>query len=131
MKRRSKVLVATLTMATLLFVGCGKDETDVKPTEVPVATEAPTEAPEPTATPEPTPSPTPAPKAASEWLSEMTLTDTMKPLGTDTPLMTQRFGADPCALVYDGRVYIYMTADRINWMHPETQRTTVIPKSVL
>ncbi len=113
MKRRSKVLVATLTMATMLFVACGTDETDAKPTEVPVATEAPTEAPEPTATPEPTPSPTPAPKAVSEWLSEMTLAETMKPLGTDTPLMTQRFGADPCALVYDGRVYIYMTADRI------------------
>jgi len=113
MKRRSKVLVATLTMATLLFVGCGKDETDVKPTEVPVATEAPTATPEPTATQEPTPSPTPAPKQVSEWLSEMTLAKTMKPLGTDTPLMTQRFGADPCALVYDGRVYIYMTADRI------------------
>ncbi len=115
MKRRSKVLVATLTMASMLFVACGTDETDVKPTEVPVATEAPTEAPEPTATPEPTPSPTPAPKQVSEWFSEMTLAETMKPLGTDTPLMTQRFGADPCALVYDGRVYIYMTGDRIEY----------------
>ena len=27
------------------------------------------------------------------------------------PVMTHTFGADPCALVYDGRVYIYMTAD--------------------
>lgn len=27
------------------------------------------------------------------------------------PLMTQRFGADPYAMVYDGRVYLYMTAD--------------------
>ncbi|MDE7297519.1 MAG: family 43 glycosylhydrolase, partial [Lachnospiraceae bacterium] len=25
--------------------------------------------------------------------------------------MTQRFGADPYALVYDGRVYLYMTGD--------------------
>ncbi|MBQ8548325.1 MAG: family 43 glycosylhydrolase [Lachnospiraceae bacterium] len=45
----------------------------------------------------------------------MTMAETMKPLGTDTPLMTQRFGADPCALVYDGRVYIYMTGDRIEY----------------
>lgn len=29
------------------------------------------------------------------------------------PLMTQRFGADPYALVYEGRVYIYMTGDVI------------------
>ncbi|MBR2407640.1 MAG: family 43 glycosylhydrolase [Lachnospiraceae bacterium] len=29
--------------------------------------------------------------------------------------MTQRFGADPCALVYDGRVYIYMTADTVEY----------------
>lgn len=31
----------------------------------------------------------------------------------NNPLMTQRFGADPYALVYDGRVYIYMTGDVI------------------
>ncbi len=28
------------------------------------------------------------------------------------PVMVQRFGADPYALVYDGRVYIYMTGDK-------------------
>ncbi len=28
------------------------------------------------------------------------------------PVMTQRFGADPYALVYDGRVYLYMTGDK-------------------
>ncbi len=115
MKRRSKVLVATLTMTAMLLTACGAEETDVKPTEAPVATEAPEVPPEPTVTPEPTATPTPAPKAVSEWLSEMTLAETMKPLGTDTPLMTQRFGADPCALVYDGRVYIYMTGDRIEY----------------
>ncbi|MDE6363648.1 MAG: family 43 glycosylhydrolase [Lachnospiraceae bacterium] len=27
------------------------------------------------------------------------------------PVMTQRFGADPYVLVYDGRVYLYMTGD--------------------
>lgn len=29
----------------------------------------------------------------------------------NNPVMTQRFGADPYALVYDGRVYLYMTGD--------------------
>ncbi len=29
----------------------------------------------------------------------------------NNPIMLQRFGADPYAMVYDGRVYIYMTGD--------------------
>ena len=29
------------------------------------------------------------------------------------PVMTQHFGADPYAIVYDGRVYLYMTGDAI------------------
>lgn len=39
--------------------------------------------------------------------------DTLKNPAYHNPLMTQRLGADPYALVYDGRVYIYMTADVI------------------
>lgn len=35
----------------------------------------------------------------------------LKKVGNKNPLITQRFGADPYALVYDGRVYIYMTGD--------------------
>ena len=38
---------------------------------------------------------------------------TLKKPGEHNPLMTQRFGADPYALVYNGRIYIYMTADVI------------------
>ncbi|MBO5372386.1 MAG: family 43 glycosylhydrolase [Lachnospiraceae bacterium] len=34
-----------------------------------------------------------------------------KELGYGNPIMTQEFGADPYAIVYDGRVYVYMTAD--------------------
>ena len=34
-----------------------------------------------------------------------------KGIGNHNPVMTQRFGADPYALVYDGRVYLYMTCD--------------------
>lgn len=33
----------------------------------------------------------------------------------NNPLMTQKFGADPYAMVYDGRVYIYMTADALEY----------------
>lgn len=34
-----------------------------------------------------------------------------KKLGYGNPIMTQELGADPYAIVYDGRVYVYMTAD--------------------
>ncbi|WP_081843103.1 glycoside hydrolase family 43 protein [Butyrivibrio sp. WCE2006] len=34
-----------------------------------------------------------------------------KAQGDHNPVMTQRFGADPYAIVYDGRVYLYMTGD--------------------
>ncbi|WP_292184701.1 glycoside hydrolase family 43 protein [Butyrivibrio sp.] len=35
-----------------------------------------------------------------------------KPITDHNPVMVQRFGADPYALVYDGRVYLYMTGDK-------------------
>lgn len=34
-----------------------------------------------------------------------------KPLGEHNPLMVQKFGADPWAMEYDGRIWIYMTGD--------------------
>lgn len=34
-----------------------------------------------------------------------------KKLGYGNPIFTQAFGADPYAMEYDGRVYVYMTAD--------------------
>ncbi|MDP4088906.1 MAG: arabinoxylan arabinofuranohydrolase, partial [Bacillota bacterium] len=33
--------------------------------------------------------------------------------GYSNPLITHKYGADPYALVYDGRVYIYMTSDTL------------------
>ncbi len=41
----------------------------------------------------------------------MSVINSYKPLGDHNPVMVQRFGADPYAMVYDGRVYIYMTLD--------------------
>ncbi len=38
-----------------------------------------------------------------------------KGAGENNPVMTQRFGADPYALVYDGRVYLYMTGDVLEY----------------
>ena len=35
----------------------------------------------------------------------------MKPMAQHNPVMVQHFGADPWAMVYGGRVYLYMTGD--------------------
>lgn len=39
----------------------------------------------------------------------------LKNPGDHNPVMTQRFGADPYAVVYDGRVYLYMTGDTVKY----------------
>ncbi len=41
----------------------------------------------------------------------MKLKKNFKGIGDTNPVYTQRYGADPWALVYDGRVYLYMTGD--------------------
>lgn len=43
------------------------------------------------------------------------LTKSYKQLDETNPLMTQRFGADPYAMVYGDRVYFYMTADAFEY----------------
>lgn len=43
----------------------------------------------------------------------ITLTKSYKKNNENNPLYTQRFGADPGVMVYDGRVYVFMTDDLI------------------
>lgn len=124
MKKKSKVFAA-MTIVSILFVACGTKQNEVTPTKVPEATEAPavtetpeetpTEVPTPTTEPTATPEPTPEPKTIEDMLAKMELSTTLKKFGYDTPTMTQRYGADPCAMVYDGRVYIYMTGDVVEY----------------
>ena len=54
-------------------------------------------------------------EAAMGYFEGLKLSESYKGLGDSNPLMTQRFGADPYALVYDDRVYIYMTADAFEY----------------
>lgn len=55
----------------------------------------------------------------------ITLSDTQKKIGKHNPLITQRLGADPYAMVYDGRVYIYMTGDVFEYgMNKEIKKNT-------
>ena len=42
---------------------------------------------------------------------ELNIRKSYKPVGDHNPVMVQRFGADPYAMVYKGRVYVYMTLD--------------------
>lgn len=39
------------------------------------------------------------------------LTESIKTFGMNNPIYTQRFGADPYVISYEGRVYVYMTGD--------------------
>lgn len=45
----------------------------------------------------------------------ISLAESLKNNYCSNPVMTQRFGADPYALVYDGRVYLYMTGDVLEY----------------
>lgn len=47
----------------------------------------------------------------AQYFEKMILTEGYKKAAQTNPLMTQRFGADPYAMVYEDRVYFYMTAD--------------------
>ncbi len=48
---------------------------------------------------------------ASVLLKHVNTEAIAKKLGYGNPIFTQAFGADPYAMEYDGRVYVYMTAD--------------------
>lgn len=49
------------------------------------------------------------------YFENVTLADSLKNYGFKNPLMTQRLGADPYAIVYNDRVYIYMTGDVLEY----------------
>ena len=51
----------------------------------------------------------------ADFFQGLELTESYKGLEDTNPLMTQRFGADPYAMEYDGRVYFYMTADTFEY----------------
>ena len=43
------------------------------------------------------------------------LLKSFEPVGDHNPIMTQRFGADPFAMIYKDRVYMYMTCDILTY----------------
>lgn len=50
-------------------------------------------------------------QSVAEKFESLQLLETIKPAKNHNPLMTQRLGADPYAIVYNNRVYMYMTGD--------------------
>lgn len=48
---------------------------------------------------------------AAQYFNDLRLAQGYKSQANHNPLFTQRFGADPCAMVYGDEVYIYMTND--------------------
>ena len=53
-------------------------------------------------------------------MSDNKIINSYKPLTDHNPVMVQRFGADPYALVYNGRVYLYMTGDKPSYNADKT-----------
>ena len=60
----------------------------------------------------------------ADYFKNLKLTTSYKGLDDANPLMTQRFGADPYAMEYDGRVYFYMTADAFEYEGGEIKDNT-------
>ncbi len=58
------------------------------------------------------------------YFQDMQLAESYKGLEDANPLMTQRFGADPYAMEYSGRVYFYMTADVFEYEGGEIKDNT-------
>lgn len=56
-----------------------------------------------------------APMDWAAYFQKMNYGKSFKGLEDTNPIMTQRFGADPYAMVYGDRVYFYMTADAFEY----------------
>ncbi len=67
----------------------------------------------PTATPVPAYQPTI--ENPEKLFENIELAEAYKAVGYHNPLMSQRFGADPYAMVYGDRVYVYMTNDVVEY----------------
>ena len=100
----------------LVFTGCAAGTKENNNRENEIMNADVTKKPEVTATAAPTTTPVAAPEAtqAEEYAAlfkGIEKAKNAKGMLDNNPLMTQRFGADPYALVYDDTLYIYMTAD--------------------
>ncbi len=118
MKRMKEIVLFMALLAVLAMTGCAAEDMENKNREETGMNEEVTKAPEattePTATTAPTPTLTAEQAKAEEYAAlfkGIEKAKNAKGMLDNNPLMTQRFGADPYAMVYDDTLYIYMTGD--------------------
>ena len=111
--KRIKIITMSLLLVTLsVIAGCATENKENINRENETMSEEVTKVPEqtPTAVPTSTPTPTPVDEMAALFKG-IEKAKNAKGMLDNNPLMTQRFGADPYAMVYDDTLYIYMTGD--------------------
>lgn len=125
MKKKRMVLTAAMCIAAILTAGC---QNSANTGNLPEESKEPVEA-TLTPTPEPTDKPSDNQNTEDEkkdegekveevkkvnyarLFNDLTRGESYKGLKYNNPLITQEFGADPYAMVYNDTVYIYMTQD--------------------
>lgn len=111
MKSVKKIGICFILAALLALAGCAPENKENNNRENETMSEEVTKVPEQATTaPTSTPTPTPVDEMAALFKG-IEKAKNAKGMLDNNPLMTQRFGADPYALVYDDTLYIYMTAD--------------------
>lgn len=112
MKNVKTIGICIILAALLTITGCAPENKENNNRENETMSEEVTKKPEATATVAPTNTPTPTPvDELAALFKGIEKAKNAKGMLDNNPLMTQRFGADPYALVYDDTLYIYMTAD--------------------
>ena len=119
MKKYKKIIMYLFLAAALAMAGCATENKENKNRENEAMNEEVTKMPEqatnaPTATTAPTPTLSPEAAQTEKYAALFKGIDkakNAKGMLDNNPLMTQRFGADPYALIYEDTLYIYMTAD--------------------
>lgn len=115
-KRRAGRVALTAVLAGILFCACGKGQEN-KETEVESVQDAESGNSQSEETESSRSEETDSAQNAA-WaarFNNMKCTKSHKGFMDTNPVMTQRFGADPYAMVYGDRVYIYMTADAFEY----------------
>ncbi len=127
--KKAKILMMCLFLAALPVIsGCAAENKENK-RENETMSEEVTKMPEATATVAPTNTPTPTPVDEMAALFKgIEKAKNAKGMLDNNPLMTQRFGADPYALVYDDTLYIYMTGDTPEYLEDGSLNTNTYSK---
>jgi len=107
MKSVKTIGICIILAALLATAGCAPENKENNNRENETMSEEVTKVPEQATS---TPTPTPVDEMAALFKG-IEKAKNAKGMLDNNPLMTQRFGADPYALVYEDTLYIYMTAD--------------------